>query len=106
MLSELLDACETLSMTADTLNYLRSNYIPCHDPLTLQQYQSSLDSLFRRYDIDVVSRISRVRWLGHIDHSTGWIAQTYTLVCLGNPACVAIYVNKQKKPNRPGSGEE
>ena len=53
----------------------------------------SSDSLLSKLgiqDLDVVLRTSRMRWFGHVERSTGWIAKVYKL-----------NVVAQKRPGRP-----
>ena len=43
---------------------------------------SSKDSLLSKpgiQDLDAEPRISRIRWLGHVERSTGWIAEVAKL---------------------------
>ena len=75
----MLHALETWTMMVDTLKSLRHN-----DRVTIRWIRNdktkdevSLDHLLTNLgiqDLDVVLRISRMRWLGHVDRSAGWIA--------------------------------
>ena len=50
----------------------------------------SLLSMLGIKDLDVVLRTSRMRWFGHVERSTGWIAKVHKL-----------NVVAQKRPGRP-----
>ena len=50
----------------------------------------SLLSMLGIQDLDVVLRTSRMRWFGHIERNTGWIAKVRKL-----------NVGAQKRPSRP-----
>ena len=50
----------------------------------------SLLSMLGIQDLDVVLRTSRMRWFGHVERSTGWIAKVHKL-----------NVVAQKRPGRP-----
>ena len=77
-------AAETWTMKVDTLNRLRRN-----DRAMIRwicnvraKDEVSSDSLFTKlgiHDLDVVLRTSRMRWFGHVEHSTGWIAEVRKL---------------------------
>ena len=76
----MLHAAETWAMKVDTLNRLRRN-----DRAMIRwicnvraKDEVSSDSLLTKLgiqDLDVVLRTSRMRWFGHVEHSTGWIAE-------------------------------
>ena len=80
----MLHAAETWAMKVDTLNRLRHNdramirwicNVRAKDEL-------SSDSLLTKLgiqDLDVVLRTSRMRWFGHVERSTGWIAEVRKL---------------------------
>ena len=77
--SVMLHAAETWAMKVDTLNRLRRN-----DRAMIRwicnvraKDEVSSDSLLTKLgiqDLDVVLRTSRMRWFGHVERSTGWIA--------------------------------
>ena len=76
----MLHAAETLAMKVDTLNRLRRN-----DRAMIRwicnvkaKNEVSSDSLLTK-DLDVVLRTSRMRWFGHVERSTGWIAEVRKL---------------------------
>ena len=71
-------------MKVDTLNHLRRNdramirWI-CN---VMAKDEVSSDSLLTKLgiqDLDVVLRTSRMRWFGHVERSTGWIAEVRKL---------------------------
>ena len=73
----MLHAAETWAMKADTLNHLRRNERAmirwiCN---VKAKDEVSSDSLLTKLDLDVVLRTSRMRWFGHVERSTGWIAE-------------------------------
>ena len=80
----MLHAAETWSMKVDTLNRLRRN-----DRAMIRwicnvraKDEVSSDSLLTKLgiqDLDVVLRTSRTRWFGHVERSTGWIAEVRKL---------------------------
>ena len=80
----MLHAAETWAMKVDTLNCLRRN-----DRAMIRwicnvraKDEVSSDSLLTKLGIqnlDVVLRTSRMRWFGHVEHSTGWIAEVRKL---------------------------
>ena len=82
--SVMLHAAETWAMKVDTLNRLR-----CNDPAMIRwicnvraKDEVSSDSLLTKLgiqDLDVVLRTSRMRWFGHVERSTGWIAEVRKL---------------------------
>ena len=82
--SVMLHAAETWAMKVDTLNRLR-----CNDRAMIRwicnvraKDEVSSDSLLTKLgiqDLDVVLRTSRMRWFGHVEHSTGWIAEVRKL---------------------------
>ena len=80
----MLHAAETWAMKVDTLNRLRRN-----DHAMIRwicnvraKDEVSSDSLLTKLgiqDLDVVLRTSRMRWFGHVERSTGWIAEVRKL---------------------------
>ena len=82
--SVMLHAAETWAMKVATLNRLRRNdraMIPwiCN---VMAKDEVSSDSLLTKLgiqDLDMVLRTSRIRWFGHVEHSTGWIAEVRKL---------------------------
>ncbi|MCU7898061.1 MAG: hypothetical protein KZQ61_05230, partial [Candidatus Thiodiazotropha sp. (ex Lucinoma aequizonata)] len=93
--SVMMHAAETWAMTAVTLNRLRRNdramirwicNVKAKDEVSSDSLLAKLGIL----DVDVVLRTSRMRWLGHVERSTGWIAQARKLE-----------VVEQKRPSRP-----
>ena len=82
--SVMLHAAETWTMKVDTLNRLRRN-----DRAMIRwicnvraKDEVSSDSLLTKLgiqDLDVVLCTSRMRWFGHVEHSTGWIAEVHKL---------------------------
>ena len=92
--SVMLHAAETWAMTAVTLNRLRRN-----DRAMIRwicnvkaKDEVSSDSLLSKLGIQVlemVLRTSRMRWFGHVERSTGWIAKVRKL-----------NVVSQKRPGR------
>ena len=82
--SVMLHAAETWAMKVDTLNRL------WHDDRAMIRWicnvkakdEVSSDSLLTKLgiqDLDVVLRTSRMRWFGHVERSTGWIAEVRKL---------------------------
>ena len=67
--SVMLHAAETWAMKVDTLNRLRRN-----DRAMIRWICN-----VRAKDLDVVLRTSRMRWFGHVERSTGWIAEVRKL---------------------------
>ena len=80
----MLHAVETLAMTAATQNSLwrhglaRIHWI-CNVKVKDEFIQDSLFSKPGIQDLDVEPRTSRIRWLGHAERSTGWIAEVSRL---------------------------
>ena len=82
--SVMLHAAETWAMKVATLNRLRRNdrtMIPwiCN---VMAKDEVSSDSILTKLgiqDLDMVLRTSRIRWFGHVEHSTGWIAEVRKL---------------------------
>ena len=82
--SVMLHAAEIWAMIAATLNRVRRN-----DRVMIRwicnvkaKDEVSLDSLLSKLgiqDMDVVLRTSRMRWFGHVERSTGWIAKVRKL---------------------------
>ena len=94
-ISVMLHAAETWAMTAATLNRLRRNdrAMTCWICNVKAKDQVSSDFLFSKLgiqDLDMVLCNSRMRWFGHIECSTGWIAKVFKL-----------NVVAQKRPGRP-----
>ena len=93
--SVMLHAAETWAMTAATLNRLRRNdramirWI-CNVKAKDEVSSDSLLSKLGIQDLDMVLRTSRMRWFGHVERSTGWIAKVRKL-----------NVVAQKRPGRP-----
>ena len=91
----MLHAAETWAMTVATLNRLRRNdramirWI-CNVKAKDEVSSDSLPSKLGIQDLDVVLRTSRLRWFGHVERSTGWIAKVRKL-----------NVVAQKRPGRP-----
>ena len=80
----MLHVAETWSMKADTLNRLRHNdramirwicNVRAKDEVSSD---SKLTKLGIR-DLDVVLRTNRIRWFGHVERSTEWIAEVRKL---------------------------
>ena len=82
--SVMLHAAETWAMKVDTMNRLRRNdraMIRCICNVRAKGEVSS-DSLLTKLgiqDLDVVLSTSRMRWFGHAEWSTGWIAEVRKL---------------------------
>ena len=80
----MLHAAETWAMKVDTLSHLRRN-----DRAMIRwicnvraKDEVSSDSLLTKLgiqDLDEVLRTSRMRWFGHVERSTGWIAEVRKL---------------------------
>ena len=82
--SVMLHAAETWAMKVDTLNRLRRNDcgMICWICNVRAKDEVSSDSLLTKLgiqDLDVVLRTSRMRWFGHAERSTGWIAEVRKL---------------------------
>ena len=82
--SVMLHAAETWAMKVDTLNCLRCNdcAMICWICDVRAKDEVSSDSLLTKLgiqDLDVVLRTSRLRWFGHVERSTGWIAEVHKL---------------------------
>ena len=75
----MLHATEKWAVTADTLNRLRRNdramirWI-CNVKVADEVTSDSLLAKLGIQHVVVVLRASRMRWLGHVERSTGWIA--------------------------------
>ena len=88
-------AAETWAMKVDTLNRIRRNdramirWI-CNVRAKDEVNSDSLLTKLGIQDLDVVLRTSRMRWFGHVEHSTGWIAEVRKL-----------HVVAQKRSGRP-----
>ena len=93
--SVMLHAAETWAMKVDTLNRLLCNdramirWI-CNVRAKDEVSSNSLLTKLGIQDLDVVLHISRMRWFGHVERSTGWIAEVRKL-----------NVVAQKRPGRP-----
>ena len=91
----MLHAAETWAMTVASLNRLRHNdramirWI-CKVKAKDEVSSDSLLSKLGIQDLDVVLHTSRMRWFGHVERSTGWIAKVRKL-----------NVVAQKRPGRP-----
>ena len=95
--SVMLHAAETLAMTVATLNRLRRNdrAMICWICNVMAKDEVSSDFLLSKLgiqDLDKVLRTSRMRWFGHIERSTGWIAKVHVH---------KLNVVAQKRPGRP-----
>ena len=81
----MLHAAETWAMKADTLNrhwhneHAMIRWI-CNVKAKDKVSSDSLLTKLGIQDLDVVLRVSRMRWFGHVEHSTGWIAEVYYIV--------------------------
>ena len=80
----MLHAAETWTMTAATLNRLwRNDRAMIHWICNVKaKDEVSSDSLFSKLgiqDLDMVLCTSRMRWFGHVECSTGWIAMVRKL---------------------------
>ena len=93
--SVMLHAAETCAMTAATRNRLRRNdramirWI-CNVKAKDEVSSDSLLSKLGIQDLDMVLCTSRMRWFGHVERSTGWIAKVHKLDVVA-----------QKRPGRP-----
>ena len=82
--SVMLHAAETWAVTATTLNLLRRNgramirWI-CNVKAKDEVSSDSLLSKLGIQDLDVVLRTIRMRWFGHVERSTCWIAEVRKL---------------------------
>ena len=82
--SVLLHAAETWAKKVDTLNRLRHNdramiHWICNVRAKDEVSSDSLLTKLGIQDLDVVLRTSRMRWFGHVERSTGWIAEVRKL---------------------------
>ena len=82
--SVMLHAAETWAMKVDTLNRLRRNVRAmirwiCNVKAKDEVSSDSLLTKLGIQDLDVVLRTSRMRWFGHVERSTGWIAEVRKL---------------------------
>ena len=80
----MLHAAETWAMKVDTLNCLRSNdramiHWICNVSAKEKVHSDSLLTKLGIKDLDVVLHISRMRWFGHVECGTGWIAEVCKL---------------------------
>ena len=71
-------------MTGATLNRLRQNDCAmiswiCNVKAKDEVSSDSLLSKLGIQDLDMVLRTSRMRWFGHVESSTGWIAKVRKL---------------------------
>ena len=91
----MLHAAETWAMTAATMICMQRNdramirWI-CNVKAKDEVSSDSLLSMLGIQDLDVVLCTSRMRWFGHVERSTGWIAKVRKL-----------NVVAQKRPGRP-----
>ena len=91
----MLHAAETWAMTAATMKRMRRNdrarirWI-CNVKAKDEVSSDSLLLMLGIQDLDVVLRTNRMRWFGHVERSTGWIAKVRKL-----------NVVAQKRPGRP-----
>ena len=93
--SVMLHAAETWAMKVDTLNRLRRNDCDmirwiCNVRAKDEVSSDSLLTKLGIQDLDLVLRTSRMRWFGHVERSTGWIAEVRKL-----------NVVEQKRSGRP-----
>ena len=82
--SVMLHAAKTWAMKVDTLNRLRRNDHPmihwiCNVRAKDEVSSDSLLTKLGIQDLDVVLHTSRIRWFGHVERSTGWIAKVRKL---------------------------
>ena len=82
--SVMLHAAETWAMKVDTLNRLRRNNHAmirwiCNVRAKDEVSSDSLLTKLGIQDLDVVLRTSMMRWFGHVERSTGWIAEVRKL---------------------------
>ena len=80
----MLHAAETWAMKVDTLNRLQHNdramiHWICNVRAKDEDSSDSLLTKLGIQDLDVVLPTSRTRWFGHVEHSTGWIAEVRKL---------------------------
>ena len=87
--SLMLHAAETWAMTVATLYRLRRNDRAMIRWICNVKAKDEVSSDFLQ-DLDMVLRTSRMRWFGHVERSTGWIAKVRKL-----------NVVAQKRPGRP-----
>ena len=89
--SVMLHGAETWAATSITLNRLRRNdramirWICRVKPQDDVRSDSLLEKLGIK-DIETVLRTKRMRWLGHVERSTGWIARVRDINILGKKA--------------------
>ena len=60
----------------NTLNLLRCN-VKANDEVCSDSFLSKLGT----WDLDVVLCTSRMMWVGHVEHRTGWIAKVRKTNC-------------------------
>ena len=82
--SVMLHAAETWAMKVDTLNRLRRNdramiHWICNVKAKDKVSSDSILTKLGIQDLDVVLCTSRMRWFGHVERSTGWIAEVLKL---------------------------
>ena len=80
----MLHAAETWALTVATLNRLwRNDHAMINWIYNVKaKDEVSSDSILSKLgiqDLDVVLRTSRMRWFGHVERSTGWIAKVRKL---------------------------
>ena len=105
--SVMLHAAETWAMKVDTLNRIRRNdramiHWICNVRAKDEVSSDSLLTKLGIQDLDVVLRTSRMRWFGHVERITVWIAEVRKLnvVALkrsGRPRKLWDEVNDRKK---------
>ena len=76
----MLHAAEIWAMTAATFNHLRRNdhamiRFICNVKAKEEISSDSLLSKLGNQDLDLVLPTSGMRWFGHLERSTGWIAK-------------------------------
>ena len=77
----MLHTAETWAVTEATLNHLQHNdhamicNVKAKDEVNSDSDSHSLLSKLGIQDLDVVLHTSRMRWFGHIECCTGWIAE-------------------------------
>ena len=79
----MLHAAETWAMTTVTLNPNNGRAMISWICNVKAKDEVNLDSLLSNFgiqDLDVVLRTSRIRWFGHLERSTGWIAEVHKLI--------------------------
>ena len=75
-----MGTCSLLEVVASYMYRLSShaaNVHICNDEVSSDSFLSKLGIR----DLDVVIHISRMRWFGHVERSTGWIAEVRKTNC-------------------------